>query len=118
MIDDYQLVARALTDVLTGEGHQVVMAFGGEEGIAAVQSAQASGDPFGLVITDFSMKDVDGLVVAAAVKQASPSAGVILITAYRLAPEDPLPPHVDLLLTKPPTLQTLRSALARWAPVG
>ena len=106
----------ALSEVLAGEGHQVVAAFGGQEGVAAARAAHAAGDPFSVVITDFSMADIDGLAVAAAVKATSAVAGVILITAYRLTSEDPLPQHVDLLLTKPVKLRELRSALARWAP--
>jgi hypothetical protein len=54
--------------------------------------------------------------VAAAIKGLSAATPVILLTGWGqglLADED-IPPHVDLVLSKPPKLRELRAALARF----
>jgi len=58
--------------------------------------------------------------VAAAIKSASPSTPVILLTGWgqRLNAEGDVPPHVDLVLSKPPKLRDLRQALASCVPVS
>jgi CheY-like chemotaxis protein len=67
------------------------------------------------VITDLGMPYVDGRRVAEAVKAASPSTPVILLTGWgqRLVSEEDIPPHVDHVLSKPPKLREVREALAR-----
>ena len=63
------------------------------------------------------MPYVDGRKVAAAVKAAAPSAGVIMLTGWgrRLLAETDIPPFVDRVLSKPPKLAELRVALAELA---
>jgi CheY-like chemotaxis protein len=95
----------------------VITANGGQAGIDAFHAAQERGDALSLVITDLGMPHVDGRRLAAAVKAASPSTPVILLTGWghRLAAEGDIPDHVDELLSKPPKLADLRAALARHA---
>jgi CheY-like chemotaxis protein len=114
VIDDHALLAKVLGDILTREGHRVAVENGGRAGLDAFHAARAGGDPFTLVITDFSMADVDGLQVAAGVKAVSASTGVMLLTAYRTEAGDERPPHIDCLLSKPPALKALREALSRF----
>ena len=60
------------------------------------------------------MPYVDGRQVATARESASrPSTPVILLTGWgqRLVAEGDIPPHVDLVLSKPPKLRDLREAL-------
>jgi CheY-like chemotaxis protein len=59
------------------------------------------------------MPRVDGRKVAAAIKQASPSTPIILLTGWgqRLLDEATLPENIDRVLSKPPRLNLLRSAL-------
>ena len=54
------------------------------------------------------------LIAAAAIGAASPETPVILLTGWgkRLLSEDDIPPHVDRVLSKPPKIVDLRSALA------
>jgi CheY-like chemotaxis protein len=61
------------------------------------------------------MPYIDGRKVASAVKAASPSTPVILLTGWgqRLVAEGDIPPHVDQVLSKPPKLGDLCEALAR-----
>jgi len=79
----------------------------------AVAAAQARGERLDLVITDLGMPHVDGRKVAASIKALSSVTPVILLTGWgqRLLAAHDIPPHVDRLLSKPPRLQELRSAL-------
>jgi hypothetical protein len=58
--------------------------------------------------------------VASAVKAASPTTPVILLTGWgqRLIAEGDLPPHVDRVLSKPPKLRDLRAALENLTPAS
>jgi signal transduction histidine kinase/ActR/RegA family two-component response regulator/HAMP domain-containing protein len=114
MVDDDPLLIQSLRDVLEADGHRVIAADGGQKGIDAFTAAVTAGAPFDIVITDLGMPYVDGRKVAAAVAAASPKTPVILLTGWgkRLLSEDDIPAHVDRVLSKPPKIVELRSALA------
>jgi len=114
IVDDDPLLIRALRDTLEDDGHSVIAAPGGQEGIDAFEKAHRNRKPFSLVITDLGMPHVDGRKVSAAIKALSPRTPVILFTGWgqRLIAERDLPEHVDRVLNKPPKLQDLRVALA------
>jgi CheY-like chemotaxis protein len=123
-VDDDPLLIKSLRDALEADGHAVVTANGGQEGIDAFRAAEESDERFAVVITDLGMPYVDGRKVASAIKNDSPSTPVILLTGWgqRLVAEGDIPPHVDRVLNKPPKLKELRAALAELAgniePVG
>ena len=112
-IDDDPALSKVVRDMLTTDGHTVEVADGGQAGIEAYESAQQWGEPFDVVITDLGMPHVDGRAVAAAVKRASPTTPVILLTGWgiRLHAEGELPSNVDVVLSKPADLFALRAAL-------
>ena|SRR5688500_14959478 len=112
VIDDHRGIAVRLAEMVERAGFRVAVAFGGREGITAFDAAQSGSSPFSVIITDYSMADVDGLAVAATVKNAAPATKVILLTFYAID-ADPLPPAVDAVLRKPPSDAELRSTLAR-----
>jgi PAS domain S-box-containing protein len=114
LVDDDPLLIKSLRDILEGDGHFITAADGGQAGINAFVAAQTKGEGFAAVITDLGMPYVDGRKVAAAVKAASSSTPVIMLTGWgqRLVAEHDIPPHVDRVLNKPPKLQELRSTLA------
>lgn len=114
VVDDDPLLTKSLRDTLEADGHAVVTASGGQEGIDTFTASEQSGSRFAVVITDLGMPYVDGRKVAHAVKTASPSKPVIMLTGWgqRLVAEGDIPPHVDRVLNKPPKLRELRSALA------
>ncbi|HEU4778600.1 MAG TPA: response regulator [Steroidobacteraceae bacterium] len=116
LVDDDPLLLKSLCDTLEADGHFVVPAKGGQAGIDAFHAAQRAGNTFALVITDLGMPHLDGRRVAAAVKAASASTPVILLTgwAHRLMAEGGRVPHVDRILSKPPKMADLRVALAGW----
>ena len=114
VVDDDSLLIKSLRDALEEDGHRVLTASGGQEGIDAFRAAEKDQERFALVITDLGMPHVDGRKVAAAVKAASPNTPVILLTGWgeRLTTEEEIP-HVDCVLSKPPKLIDLREALNR-----
>ena len=116
VVDDDPLFIKSLCNILRTDGYQVVASDGGQAGIDAFQSALTGGEPFDVVITDLSMRVVDGREVAAAIKSASPSTPVILMTGWGQSFEQPgdAPLTVDYIMDKPPKLRQLREALARW----
>ncbi len=118
-IDDDPLLIKSMRDTLEADGHTVVTAAGGLEGIHAFVHAQESDKDFTVVITDLGMPHVDGRKVARAVKAASPSTPVILLTGWgqRLDAEGEIRAQVDWLLSKPPNPRELREALAACCPL-
>jgi PAS domain S-box-containing protein len=116
-VDDDPLLIKSLRDALEADGHAVVTANGGQEGIDAFRAAEKRDEHFAVVITDLGMPYVDGRKVASAIKNDSPSTPVILLTGWgqRLVAEGDIPPHVDRVLNKPPKLKELRAALAELA---
>jgi signal transduction histidine kinase/CheY-like chemotaxis protein len=117
VVDDDPLLLKSLRDTLEIDGHLVTTANGGQAGIDAFLATEEHGECFSIVITDLGMPHVDGRKVASAIKEASPSTPVILLTGWgqRLVAEGDVPPHVDRVLNKPPKLRDLRSTLAELA---
>jgi signal transduction histidine kinase/ActR/RegA family two-component response regulator len=114
IVDDDPLLIKSLRDTMEADGHLVSTANGGQAGIDSFRAAQERNEPFAVVITDLGMPYVDGRKVASAIKAASPSTPVILLTGWgqRLVSEGDIPPHVDHVLSKPPKLRQLRETLA------
>jgi CheY-like chemotaxis protein/anti-sigma regulatory factor (Ser/Thr protein kinase) len=115
LVDDDPVLLKALSDALESDGHVVTIANGGGAGIEAFEASQG-GDRFDAVFTDLGMPYVDGRRVAAAIKGLSATTPVILLTGWGqgLLADDDVPPHIDLVLSKPPKLRELRAALARF----
>jgi CheY-like chemotaxis protein/anti-sigma regulatory factor (Ser/Thr protein kinase) len=113
VIDDDPLVTKSLRDTLEADGHVVRITNGGQEGIDVFRRTTEGIEKFAVVITDLGMPNVDGRKVASAIKAASPSTPVIMLTGWgqRLVAEGDIPPHVDRVLNKPPKLRDLRAAL-------
>jgi CheY-like chemotaxis protein len=118
VVDDDPTIVKTLHDTLTADGHSVTTAGGGQAGIDAFLAAKRNGETFPVVITDLGMPNVDGRKVSAAVKNASPSTLVLMLTGWgqRLVAEGDIPEHVDRVLNKPPKLRELREALTLEAP--
>jgi signal transduction histidine kinase/ActR/RegA family two-component response regulator len=114
LVDDDPLVLESLRATLASDGHKVAAADGGQAGIDAFAEAQQRGAKFDVVITDLGMPHIDGRRVAAAIKAASASTLVILLTGWgqRLVDDGDIPAHVDQVLNKPPKLRDLRAALS------
>jgi CheY-like chemotaxis protein len=115
VVDDDPLLLRSLREILEADEHVVAVAGGGRDGIDQFREAGSGDQAFDVVLTDLGMPFVDGRQVAGAVKAASPRTPVILLTGWgrRLIAEGDIPPHVNVVLSKPPKLRDLRDALAR-----
>jgi signal transduction histidine kinase/CheY-like chemotaxis protein len=113
-IDDDPLILSALRDILERDGHSVVTAEGGQEGIDNFLAAEGGSGRFSVVITDLGMPHIDGRSVAATVKATRPEVVVLLLTGWgrRMKKQGECPEHVDRILSKPPKLSDLRAALA------
>jgi CheY-like chemotaxis protein/anti-sigma regulatory factor (Ser/Thr protein kinase) len=113
VVDDDPMVRELLCEVLQIEGHVVTGVDRGRVGLEALRGARERQEPFEVVMTDLGMPEMDGREVARGVKHAAPDTPVILLTGWgqALEQEGALPPHVDLLLSKPPRLAELRAAL-------
>lgn len=113
LIDDDPIVIKALSDLLNDDGHELTTANGGQAGIDAFRASLATSSRIDVVITDLGMPQVDGRRVAEAVKTASPTTPVLMLTGWgkRLNEDDQLPVHVDMVLSKPPKIHEIRAAL-------
>ena len=120
IVDDDPMLLKSLRDTLEADGHQVVSASGGQAGIDAFVEAHAEGHPFPVVITDLGMPHVDGRKVAATIKASVPSTVVLMLTGWgrRLVAEGDIPAGVDGILSKPPRISDLRTALATYLARG
>ena len=113
-MDDDPIIIESLRNTLEADGHKVAFADSGQAGIDTFLQARQRSELFSVVITDLGMPYVDGRRVAAAVKEASPTTPVIMLTGWgqRLIADGEVPAHVDRILNKPPKLRELRAALA------
>ena len=114
VVDDDLVLNESLRSALQQEGHHVTAAGGGQAGIDAFRSARQMHEPFDIVITDLGMPNVDGRQVVDSVRATTPGTPIIMLTGWGQQPlsDSERTPQVDRLLSKPPRLQELRTALA------
>jgi signal transduction histidine kinase len=114
VVDDDPVLNESLRNTLQADGHHVTTAGGGQAGIDAFRSARQTSEPFDIVITDLGMPYVDGRQVVDSVRASTPYTPIIMLTGWGQQPaaDNERTPRVDRLLSKPPRLQELRSALA------
>jgi CheY-like chemotaxis protein len=98
VLEDEEPVRAMLVQALTEAGHEVHAAPDGPAGLAMVEHGS-----FQVVLADLALPQRSGLVVARAVKRASPRTRVVLITGWGhlLDPERLREHGVDLMLVKP-----------------
>lgn len=109
VVDDDPLTLMVTVECLLADHHLVETAVNGREGLQKYQKGQ-----FDLVVTDQGMPEMNGLQMAAAIKQIAPKVPVILLTGYGQAmTQDESPTAVDLVVSKPITRSALREAIAK-----
>ena len=106
LADDEQFILDLMEMVLKSAGHTVRAVLNGELALKALES-----EGFDLVITDFSMPKMDGLVLTKEIKARQPALTVILLTGY--GEGDSLPPNVDYVISKPLRTEALMEIVAR-----
>jgi GAF domain-containing protein/anti-sigma regulatory factor (Ser/Thr protein kinase)/ActR/RegA family two-component response regulator len=110
LVDDESEVRAVITDMLVGDGHEVIAAANGADGLAQVLN-----DPsIDLVLTDLGMPGMSGWELAQAVKTSRPLLPVGIITGWGEAPETKPEERAwaDFVLSKPITQDDLRSGIA------
>jgi CheY-like chemotaxis protein len=103
VVDDEALVCESIRLLLAYDGHRVETACSGEEALKRFASEE-----FDVVFTDFCMPGMKGDELAAQIKNRAPDKPVVLLTAF---PPSYHVPAIDLVITKPFYLSTLREAI-------
>jgi PAS domain S-box-containing protein len=105
VVDDEAPVRETLDALLTADGHEVVLAENGADGLQRFM-----GGRFDLVVTDKAMPRMSGDQMASAIKRVSRTP-VILLTGFGLFHEKSEFPDVDVLASKPIRFPALREAI-------
>jgi signal transduction histidine kinase len=110
VVEDEPLVREVLSVYLTEDHHQVVMAANGREGLDQFKKRE-----FDLVLTDRAMPEMNGDELAAEIRRLKANQRIILLTGFGdlMSGSGEHPKDVDLVVSKPFTLSTLREAIAR-----
>jgi GAF domain-containing protein/CheY-like chemotaxis protein len=109
VVDDEEVVAAVLGDMLASAGHSVEVVSGGREAIA-----RFGAERFDLVLTDLAMPGMTGWEVARAIKDVAPTVRIVLVSGFgvEVSPEDLDAHGVDLVMAKPLRLEDLETAVA------
>ena len=109
VVEPEPMVRKVLTDYLQGDGHSVVSAEDGKEGLKLLGQEAT----FEVVITDKALPTLSGIQLAGAIHEAWPQLPVVLLTGFGDgAEQEQMPAGVRRVLTKPFTLAEFRRALA------
>jgi len=111
VVEDEPLVREVISVYLNIDKHQVETAVNGLEGLEKFRAGI-----FDLVLTDRAMPQMNGDQLAAAIKKINPTKPVILLTGFGdlMLGAGEQPDGVDLVLSKPFTMNQLRDAVARF----
>lgn len=108
LVEDQEPVRAAVCHLLERDKHVVIQAATGDEGLNLFNN-----NDIDLVITDRSMPGLSGDQLAERIKKQSSSTPVILLSGFGDFMKDSgeLPEFVDLIVSKPCTLASLREAI-------
>ena len=109
VVDDEPSVGDTIKTLLQYDGHEVEATNSSKEALCMFESGR-----FDLVFTDFTMPEMDGNQLAAAIKAGAPGQPIVMITAH--AGTLPPSPDVDFVVSKPFRLEHLREAIAKVMP--
>jgi signal transduction histidine kinase len=111
VVEDEPLVREVLGVYLAEDRHEVVLAVNGRDGLEKFKSQ----GPFDLVMTDRAMPEINGDQLAVEIRKLRESQPLILLTGFGdlMSGTGEHPAGVDLVVGKPFTIATLRSAIAQ-----
>jgi signal transduction histidine kinase/ActR/RegA family two-component response regulator len=98
VIDDEDAVRDILSQMLRAEGHRVVLASDGEEGIKRFQNEE-----FDIIFTDLGMPKISGWEVSKRIKGINPKVPIAMITGWGMEVnrEKMSESGIDLIVSKP-----------------
>lgn len=115
VVDDEPQVADTIRMVLAISGHKIEIAQDAKLALAVFEAGK-----YDLVISDFSLGNMNGLALARAIKERAPQQPIILITAYAesMAMKKDELRDINFLLGKPFALGELQGALEAIFPAA
>lgn len=106
VVEDDRLLNWSLASSLSKWGFEVQPVFTGNEALAQIEKSG-----FDVVLLDYRLPDLDGLVVARTVRERQPDAVIFLLTAFQLNELQVDAGLIDSYFNKPLDLQELHQAL-------
>jgi CheY-like chemotaxis protein len=109
VIDDDETARNLISEYMRIDGHKVDLADGPAAGLRKIR-----GGRYDLVITDRAMPEMSGDQVALRSKRAAPGVPVLMLTGLGdfMSAADERPEGVDVVVSKPITIDALRHAIA------
>jgi CheY-like chemotaxis protein len=110
VVDDEPTMRQVLVEYLTRDGHTVEVAADGREGLEKFHASR-----FDLIVTDKAIPEMSGDQLAAVIKRFTPNKPIILLTGFGdvMEASGEKPPGVDIIVSKPITLDAFREVLAK-----
>jgi signal transduction histidine kinase len=111
VVEDEPLVREVITAYLTYDNHEIETA---ENGVEGLEKFRASA--YDLVMTDRAMPLMNGDQFAKEVKKINPQQKIILLTGFGdlMAGTGEQPENIDLVVSKPCTMNQIRQAVAKF----
>jgi len=109
IVDDEQVVRRALQRILERDGHQETLAERGQE---AIELYAARWRDLDVVVLDITMPDIDGREVLRRMREVNPDVRAILSSGYTVESDPSLSVAGTWVLEKPYTPDQVRVAIA------
>ncbi|HUX86399.1 MAG TPA: response regulator [Chloroflexota bacterium] len=108
IVDDEESIRSILVALLERDGHRVVTAVDGRDGLRKLKK-----EAFDLVVTDRLMPKLSGDQLAAQIKKRHPNLPVILLSGFgdAMLATGEHPPGIDVVVGKPVNVDTLRQAI-------
>ena len=110
VVEDEPLVREVLGVYLSEDHHEITLAENGRIGLEKFRAGE-----FDLVMTDRSMPEMNGDALAVEIKKLNPDQPILLLTGFGdiMSGTGEKPSGIDLVVSKPFTLTTLRTAIAK-----
>ncbi|MDP9291341.1 MAG: response regulator [Verrucomicrobiota bacterium] len=109
VVEDEPLVREVITMFLSEDSHEIDTAEDGAQGLEKFKAGA-----FDLVLTDRSMPEMNGDQLALEIKKLQPSVPIVLLTGFGdlISASGEKIEGIDMVVTKPFTMETLRGAIA------
>ena len=113
IVDDDRSILETMSDLLHGEGYQVMTAADGQEALEAISRA-----PVSFVLLDMRMPRMDGWQFAKAARERGHRVPIIVMTAANDARRWAKEINADAYIAKPFDVETLLSLVKRFSERG